>query len=185
MANELQQFDEAFISVDIETAGPIPAKYSMLSLGACLVENPAVNFYAELKPVNKNSDPKALEVSGFSLETLEKSGEEPRDALTRFSEWVRTASKGRPAVFVGFNAAFDWSIVNWYFHTYIGENPFGFAPLDIKAYFMGLSGCSWSETKSSRLPPEYQIRPQKAHNALSDAQAQGAAFIKMLHARRG
>ena len=53
-----------------------------------------------------------------------------------------------------------------------------------KSYFMGLSGCNWSETRSSRLPPEYQIRPQKAHNALSDAQAQSAAFLKLLHAHR-
>jgi len=26
--------------------------------------------------------------------------------------------------------------VNYYFHKYVGDNPFGFAALDIKAYYM-------------------------------------------------
>ena len=40
-------------------------------------------------------------------------------------------------MFVGFNASFDWSFVNWYFHKFVGTNPFGVAALDIKAYYMG------------------------------------------------
>ena len=85
---------------------------------------------------------------------------------------------------MGFNAAFDWSFVNWYFHTYLGENPFGFAPLDIKGYYMGLRGCAWSETKSSRIPPEYQSAPHTAHNALADAKAQAEVFLKLVQAPR-
>ena len=30
-------FDETYISVDIETAGPNPSQYSLLSIGACSV----------------------------------------------------------------------------------------------------------------------------------------------------
>jgi len=40
-------------------------------------------------------------------------------------------------VFVGFNALFDWSFVNYYLHRYPGENLFGFAALDIKSMYMG------------------------------------------------
>jgi hypothetical protein len=86
-------------------------------------------------------------------------------------------------VFVGLNGGFDWSFVNWYFHTYIGENPFGFAPLDIKSFYMGLSGCSWAETKSSRLPEQFRPRPATAHNAESDAVAQAESFWAMFEAR--
>jgi hypothetical protein len=32
-----------------------------------------------------------------------------------------------------FNAPFDWSFVNYYFHRFTGANPFGFTALDIKA----------------------------------------------------
>jgi ribonuclease T len=171
---------EAFISVDIEAAGPIPAQYSMLSLGACLVENRDNAFYVELRPINENADPKALAVSGFSLPALRESGAEPEVAMLSFRDWIKKVADRRAPVFVGFNAGFDWSFVNWYFHKYLGENPFGFAPLDIKAYYMGMSGCAWSETKSSRIPREYQAQPHEAHNALNDARAQAELFLKLL-----
>lgn len=88
-------------------------------------------------------------------------------------------------MFVGFNAGFDWSFVNWYFHTYLGENPFGFAPLDIKSYYMGRAGCSWADTKSSRLPEPYRPRPAAAHNAEADAVAQAESFWAMVEASPG
>lgn len=171
---------EAFISVDIEAAGPIPAQYSMLSLGACLVEDHDQAFYVELRPINENADSKALAVSGFSLSALRESGVAPDAALPKFRDWIKKVADRRVPVFVGFNAGFDWSFVNWYFHKYLGENPFGFAPLDIKAYYMGMSGCPWSETKSSRIPREYQPQPHEAHNALNDAKAQAELFLKLL-----
>jgi ribonuclease T len=31
---------EIFISVDIESSGPIPGEYSLLSIGACLLSDP-------------------------------------------------------------------------------------------------------------------------------------------------
>ena len=40
---------EVFISVDVETSGPIPGDYDLLSIGMCLVDKPTVNFYCELK----------------------------------------------------------------------------------------------------------------------------------------
>ncbi len=64
----------------------------------------------------------ALEVSGLSMEHLQKYGKPPELAMKKFDEWVR-AIQGRP-VFVAFNATFDWSFVNYYFYKYVGNNPF-------------------------------------------------------------
>ena len=69
---------EIFISVDVETAGPIPGEYSLLSIGACDVDDETRTFACEIKPINRNADPKALEVSGLSLDALEQSGLAPR-----------------------------------------------------------------------------------------------------------
>lgn len=177
---------EVYLSVDVETAGPIPSEYSLLSLGACVVGRPELHFYAEIRPITKKADPDALAVSGFTLEALEEAGEEPGAAFLRFREWVSEVSGGRRPIFVGFNAAFDWSFVNWYFHHYLGENPFGFSPLDIKAYYMGVAGCQWDETTSSKLPPRFQpAEHEAAHNALADARAQAEIFSKLLSARAG
>src|ERR1700686_2724282 len=58
---------EVYISVDIEAAGPIPAMYSMLSLGAALVHDLQTNFYTELRPINRKSVPAAMKVLGRTL----------------------------------------------------------------------------------------------------------------------
>ena len=54
--------NEYFISVDVETAGPVPSQYSMLAIGACTVAKPRETFYIELKPVNMDFRPEALAV---------------------------------------------------------------------------------------------------------------------------
>lgn len=62
---------EVFISVDIEASGPIPGEYSLLSIGACMVDNPDESFYAELKPVVAGipiSHHKPVQVLYFSLQ---------------------------------------------------------------------------------------------------------------------
>ena len=176
--------NECFISVDVETAGPIPGEYSMLSLGACVVGRRDEGFYVELKPLNDKAVADALKVTGFDLADLGKTGERSEVAMAKLRDWVVGACAGKKAVFVGFNAGFDWSFVNWYFHRFLGENPFGFAPLDIKSYYMGLTGCSWADTKSSRVRPEYQPAKPGDHNALADARAQAEMFEKMLAAER-
>ncbi len=156
----------------------------MLSLGACVVGGQVAGFYSEVKPINDNAIPDALKVSGFDMVKLARSGERPEVALTKLRDWVKGVSGSAKAVFVGFNAGFDWSFVNWYFIHFLGENPFGFAPLDVKSYYMGLVGCGWEDTKSSRIRPEYQPAKPGDHNALTDARAQAEMFEKMLAAER-
>lgn len=171
---------DCFISVDIETSGPIPGAYSLLALGACVAGRREERFYLELRPLDGNAVPEAVAVTGLDLAKLAKDGAAPAEGMKRFRDWVAAAAGSDKPVFVGFNAGFDWSFVNWYFHTYLGENPFGFAPLDIKSYYMGLSGCSWADTKSSRLPGEFRPLPTTAHNAEADAVAQAESFWAML-----
>lgn len=171
---------EIFVSVDIETAGPIPGVYSMLAIGACIVDDPGKTFYLTLKPLDRNADPKALAVSGFSLSDLEASGEVPVAAIQRFDQWLsEVLVPGDQPVFVGFNAAFDWSFVNYYFHRFLGRNPFGFAALDIKSYYMGAANSSWAETRSSRMSKKLGVVGAGDHNALNDALFQAELFRRI------
>ncbi len=175
---------EQYFSIDIESAGPIPGKYSLLSIGACVVGKPRTSFYRELKPISRSSVPEALKVSGFKLRDLERTGERPEIAMKRFGAWVKKTSVGRKAVFVGFNAAFDWQFVNWYFEQFSPPNPFGFGGIDIKSYFMGLTGTQWSQTTSSQLPSQFQPTNPQTHNALDDARAQASIFQKLMREAR-
>jgi ribonuclease T len=168
---------EVFISVDIETAGPIPGEYSLLSIGACRVDEDTQAFECQLRPVNGNFDPKALEVTGLSLEALKHDGLAPAAAMEQFQHWIRNVSgvRGQP-VFVGFNAPFDWSFVNYYFHKYLGANPFGFSALDIKALYMGATGCSWHDSRSSKIAARLKPKLHGTHDALHDARYQAELF---------
>lgn len=167
---------EIFISVDVETAGPIPGEYSLLTIGACCVDDDSCTFAAELTPINRNADPKALEVTGLSLDILSERGMAPEVAMRNFATWiVETAGEASP-VFVGFNAPFDWSFVNYYFHRFTGANPFGFTALDIKALYMGATGSSWHDTRSSQIAKRLSPTLRGDHDALHDAKYQAELF---------
>jgi DNA polymerase III epsilon subunit-like protein len=171
---------EIYISVDVEASGPIPGEFNMLSFGACVVSDIKQTFYAELKPINDNYIERALNVSGFSMEELKEKGAEPAKAMDDFAVWISQVcgGEGRP-VFVGFNATFDWSFVNYYFHRFCQKNPFGISGLDIKAYYMGMKKCTWGETAKRRIDQKFKSSKPHTHNALDDAIEQAEMFEKM------
>lgn len=170
---------EVYISVDIEAAGPIPGTYSMLSLGAVAVDDPEDTFYIELKPVNGNLVPDAMKIVGRTLADFTRTGIDPDQAMVAFREWLAKVAKTSSLVFVGFNATFDWAFVNFYFHQYLGKNPFGFGGVDIKSYYMGMTGCTWDDSRSSRIGAEFKGTSRHTHNALDDAIEQAEMFRRM------
>lgn len=175
--------EDVFICVDVETAGPIPGQYAMLSIGACLVFDTATTFYIELKPDRPEVDPDALAISGLDMDMLQQNGVEPAEAMRAFGDWINgiAPTPARP-LFVAFNAPFDWMFINDYFHRYLGENPFGHSALDIKAYFMGQMGVNWADTSMQRISSYFLEERHLTHNALKDAQDQAEIFQKILKA---
>ncbi len=168
---------EVFISVDVETAGPIPGEYSMLTLGACCVDDTSRTFSCSIKPISDKFVPEALEVTGLSLDTLAKNGLPPDVAMRNFAVWVESlCPQLELPVFVGLNAPFDWSFVNYYFHRFTGTNPFGFTALDIKAVYMGATGSMWQDTRSSAMASRLNPTLQGDHDALHDALYQAELF---------
>jgi ribonuclease T len=177
----MQTLPEAYISVDVETAGPHPGQYSLLTIGACTLNEHPNTFYVELKPVNNNFVPQALAVSRLSMDHLARRGLEPADAMRQFEAWLKTAvPEEHVPVFLAFNAPFDWMFVNEYFFRYLGHNPFGHTAIDIKAYYMGLVGASWEETTMQHVSERYLHDRQLTHHALRDAMDQAEIFRKMM-----
>jgi DNA polymerase III epsilon subunit-like protein len=177
---------ECFISVDVETSGPYPERYSLLSIGACLVENPGQGFYIELKPAKAQVLESALHVSQLSIERLSREGIAPALAMQELTDWLRKAAPaGQRPIMVAFNAPYDWAFVNHYFREYLGDNPFGHSAIDIKAFYMGLIGCPWEETSMLYLSPRFLKGQQLPHDALADARLQAGLFRKLLAQARG
>lgn len=174
------------ISVDVETAGPAPGLYSLLSIGACTFSRPRRTFYVELQPVSDRVLPEAMEVNRLRLADLQKSGLPPAEAMARFASWLQEAlAPGVRPVFVAFNAAFDWMFVNDYFYRYLGHNPFGHSALDIKSFYMGKKGVAWSQTSMEPLSKRYLQNRRLSHHALQDALDQAELFEAMLADRAG
>lgn len=114
----------AYIMVDIQSDGPIPGDYSMISFGAVLVDELLdKTFYGKIKPISEKYIPEALAVSGFSREeTL--SFDDAVTVMKEFSDWLKNIAKDRP-IFISDNNGFDWMFICWYFHHFTGSNPFG------------------------------------------------------------
>jgi DNA polymerase III alpha subunit (gram-positive type) len=161
----------SYFSVDIEADGPAPGLYSMISFGAVLIE-PGLNrtFYAELKPISDRWIPESLSVSGFTREqTMEFV--EPLTAMTRFEEWINQNTKGRP-IFIADNPGFDFSFINYYFHAFLGRNPFGFSSRRIGDLYCGAKLDAFAKWKHLR-------ETRHSHNALDDAKGNAEAILKM------
>lgn len=173
--------EELYIVIDVETSGPDPCGYALLSIGACTITEPQETIYLELKPDSPNFIKQALDISALSLNELAASGLSPSVAMQTFANWVRRISKDhKTPIFTAFNAAFDWMFVNTYFHRYLGYNPFGHKALDIKACFMGLHQTSFEVTSHKGLCDYYQICIDLSHNALEDAINEAKIFKEIL-----
>ncbi len=164
------------VSVDVETAGPNPADYALLSIGACTLVDPRQEFYVELKPTIMKADPQAIEIHQLDLLKLSRTGELPARAMQLFSDWLADAvpTDSHP-FFLGFNAPFDWMFVCDYFHRFLGHNPFGHSALDVKSFYMGFGHVEWEDTSMARLSTT-TLR----HNALEDACDQAKLFKRIV-----
>jgi DNA polymerase III epsilon subunit-like protein len=164
------------VSVDVETSGPNPAGFDLLSIGACTMAEPRRTFYVELKPITMRSTDEAQRVHGLNLEKLSTEGQPPARAMRMFADWLgaEIQAEGEP-LFVGFNAPFDWMFVADYFQHFLGHNPFGHSALDIKSFYMGSASVSWSSTSMRKLAVI-----ELKHNALEDACDQAKLFKQIV-----
>ncbi len=170
-----------FISVDIETAGPTPSDYALLAIGACLVHEPDTAFYAELIPDRERIDPSAVKISGLDPAKLKTDGRPAQEVMEAFEKWLQENIPSEDqAIFIAFNAAFDWMFVADYFHRYLDRNPFGHRALDLKALYMGLYGVGWNETSMAEVSSSLGLPVQLSHNALEDARDQAKIFNALL-----
>ena len=177
---------EIWISVDVETSGPSPSTGSLIAIGACLVNEPAVSFYTELRPIpGLPWSDEAEGIHHLSRSHLAAKAPEPGVAMTALANWL-TKLAGRP-IFLGFNATFDWMFVADYFWRFTGTNPFGISAPDIKAYYAGVRADTetWSQTNGSKIRAHYPAPAGSAHthNALDDAREQAELF-RQIRARR-
>jgi len=162
----------SYFMVDIEADGPIPGDFSMICFGAVLVE-PAMakTFYGRLKPISEKWVPEALAVSGFSREeTLQF--DDPQSVMASFAEWIRAENQKGRAQFISDNNGFDWQFINWYFHHFLGENPFGFSSTNLGSLYKGVVKDTFASFKHLR-------KTKHTHHPVDDAMGNAEALLRI------
>ena len=161
----------SYIVVDVESDGPIPNKHSMVCFGAIIVE-PSLSktFYGQTKPISNLWIPESLAISGFTREQ-HLGFDEPIDVMKQFNDWINENSIGQP-IFISDNNGYDWSFINYYFHYYLGKNPFGFSSRRIGDLYCGIVKDTRAKWKHLRITPH-------DHNPVNDAKANAEVLLKM------
>lgn len=183
----MTQIPEIYVSTDVEMDGPIPGKYSMLSLGAAafshdkkLIDTFTVNF--ELLP-GAITDPEIMQwwdTQPAAWHACRLDPQPPEAAMREFARWIEKLP-GAP-IFVAYPVGSDFLFVQWYFHTFIGSSPFGYRALDVRSYAMAALKKPYGDSGKSQMPKSWLDSKPHTHVALDDAIAQGHLFCNMLNA---
>jgi len=184
--------EEFYVSVDVETDGPIPGPHSMLSLGAaaftddrevlgefevCLEELDGAKGHPDTMTW-WGKQPKEI------WEACRKDAQPPQLAMQRFVNWVNelAAKHNVKPVCVAYPAGFDWLFVYWYIVRFGQESPFSFSCLDIKSYASAKLGLPYRQSTKKNMPKRwFEDLPPHTHRAVDDAKEQGLLFLNMLN----
>ena len=183
---------DTYISVDIETDGPVPGRYSMLSLGMALagsydgiVYSPFKKgsrcYYVEIKPISGHYDTKSLNATGLDRNHFKENGISPLDAMSAAARWVLKESEGTRPVFVGYPATFDWMFSRYYFEEFsdIGCPFLHSSVLCIKTMYATKARTSLTESVRDKMPSCLIDGLSNDHQALHDAISQAVLFNRI------
>src|SRR5690606_12597539 len=88
-----------------------------------------------------------------------------------FAEWVNANSPKR-RFFISDNNGFDWQFVNWYFHYFLGSNPFGFSSQNLGSLYKGFVKDTFKNFKHLR-------RTKHTHHPVDDAKGNAEALLAL------
>ena len=97
--------------------------------------------------------------------------DDPAASIAKFGAWVTANNKGR-AQFVSDNNGFDWQFVNWYFHHFLGANPFGYSSTNLGSLYKGLAKDVFVNFKHLR-------KTEHTHHPVDDAKGNAEALLAM------
>lgn len=180
---------EVYVSVDVETDGPLPGPNSMLSLGAAafLADGTSVGTFEVNFETLPGAQPDPSTAAWWATQpeawaACRVAPQDPVDGTKLFVAWVKTLP-GSP-VFVAYPAGFDFLFVYTYMIRFAGESPFSFSALDVKSFAMAVLGLPYRETTKRNMPKAWFSKRKHSHVALADAIGQGELFLQALKASR-
>ena len=183
---------ERYISVDVETDGPIPGLHSMLSLGAAAYNawgQRIGRFSANLEALpDATTDDRTMAWWAGQPKAWNLARERVRDPKTVMEEFhVFTLGEGRHTgrpVMVAYPAAFDAMWITWYLHRFTSGDPFRRRCIDLKTLAMQLLGGGYAAAGKPGMPRSWLPGRRHSHVAVEDAIEQGELFVNVVNALR-
>lgn len=183
---------DAYFSADVETDGPIPGPYSILSFAIVYAgsfdgrqfvrpANYERVFYKELRPISDDFQQEALDVNKLDREKLRLQGDSPEGAMSDAFQWVNDiAGKSKP-VLVAYPLSFDWTWLYWYFIRFCKDgSPFDYSRcFDIKTALAVKARIPIAEAGRSRLDASLSSARLHTHHAIDDAIEQAEIFANI------
>lgn len=183
---------DAYFSADVETDGPIPGPYSMLSFAlvyagsfdGAAFERPkdySRVFYKELQPISDGFQREALKVNQLDRDYLMTNGSNPADAMEEAFSWVMSISENKCPVLVAYPVSFDWTWLYWYFIQFCKKgSPFNYSRcFDIKTALSIKTETPISHSGRSKLPAALRSKRVHTHFAVDDAIEQAEIFANV------
>lgn len=183
---------DVYFSADVETDGPVPGPFSMLSFALVVAgsydgqrfERPtsfADSFEAELRPVGSEFQQEALRVNGLDRDRLLVEGRDPVECMSAAAAWVRARAEGATPVLVAWPVSFDWSWLYWYFVRFSRSgSPFSHSRcFDLRTAYAVKSGLPVGAAGSRSLPAALRSSRPHTHRALDDAIEQADIFANL------
>lgn len=185
-----KQREDIYISIDVESDGPLPFQNSMRSFGAAAFTaggGRLREFYVALDPLpDAVTDPNTMEWWAQHPEAWDevcKDTVDPERAMDAFHIWLKflpTLGHGDILVPVCAPVGYDFLFIYSYLIKFCGDSPLGFSALDMRSYVMGgMKKRSWAQT-SKRFWPKawFKKTPKHSHHAMDDATEQGMCFMR-------
>jgi hypothetical protein len=184
---------ELYISVDIETDGPVPGLHSMLSIGAAAIRDEEVfsTYSANLELVGTEQDQETMLDFWAVFPTAYKATREnlvsPAFAIREFCQWVKDMKRpDEIPVFVAYPVTYDFSWLFYYGMNFARKqwwDTFKFQGLDMKSYAMATTGALYTYSDKANWPELWKMEtPVHTHLAIDDAIEQAHQFIAMRRA---
>lgn len=183
---------DVYFSADVETDGPIPGPFSILSFALVYAgrfdgqrfERPKEfeqTFYRELKPISESFQPEALRVNGLDRDRLCREGITPAQAMTEAYNWVNNIAGPKHAVLVAYPLSFDWTWLYWYFTRFSADgSPFDYSRcFDIKTAIAVKSRIPITKAGRERVDAKFRSNRVHTHHALDDAIEQAEIFANV------
>lgn len=183
---------DVYFSADVETDGPIPGPFSILSFALVYAgsfdgkkfrapDSYDQVLYRELRPISESFEADALRVNGLDRQRLVVEGAAPETVMTEACRWVKSVAGAAVPVLVAYPLSFDWSWLYWYFIRYSDDgSPFSYSRcFDVKTAIAVKASIRISEAGRSRIHPSLRPRHAHTHHAVDDAIAQAEIFANV------